>query len=410
MCYCGGKPRLEPINDKVALMHAHKAVRRKRHGLDCFDLPKLRHVTKLSYGERATGNALIQGENLKVLDALMPRFEGAVRCCYIDPPYNNREKHYHYHDSRDHRTWLDETTARVEALAEFLRDDGSLWVSIDDREVHYLKVACDAILGRKNFVTTIVWQQRTSRENRKVFSNNHEYLLVYAKDIKRFNATRNGLAISPEVRSRYKNPDNDPRGPWQSITANAQAGHGTAAQFYKLVSPSGKVHFPPPGRCWIYGLKRMRREMEEGNLYFGRDGEGVPRIKRFLSEVRTGLTPETLWTAKDVGTNDVAKKHLLQMFPKDVFDTPKPETLIHRVLEIATSPGDLVLDAYLGSGTTAAVAHKCDRAYIGIEQGDHAVTHCAKRLSLVVDGDPEGVSSAVSWAGGGGFDFFRLDE
>lgn len=340
----------------------------------------------------------------------MPRFEGAVRCCYIDPPYNNREKHYHYHDSRDHRTWLEETTARVEAIAEFLRDDGSLWISIDDREVHYLKVACDAILGRKNFVTTIVWQQRTSRENRKVFSNNHEYLLVYAKDLKRFNATRNSLSISPEVRSRYKNPDGDPRGPWQSITANAQAGHGTAAQFYKLVSPSGKVHIPPPGRCWIYGLKRMRREIEEGNVYFGRDGNGVPRIKRFLSEVRTGLTPETLWTAKDVGTNDIAKKHLLQMFPRDVFDTPKPETLIHRIVQIATSPGDLVMDAYIGSGTTAAVAHKCGRQYIGIEQGDHAVTHCAKRLSLVIEGDADGISGIVGWHGGGGFDFFRLDE
>lgn len=389
-------------------MGVQKAVRRLRQSPDCFNLPGLRHVTKLSCGERHSGNAIIQAENLKALDILMPRFEATVRCCYIDPPYNNREKHYHYHDSRDHRTWLEETTARVEALAEFLRDDGSLWISIDDREVHYLKVACDKILGRKNFVTTIIWQQRTSRENRKVFSNNHEYLLVYAKDIRRFNATRNSLAISPEVKSRYKNPDNDPRGLWQSITAHAQAGHGTPAQFYKLVSPTGKVHLPPPGRCWIYALKRMRHEIDEGNIWFGGEGKGVPRIKRFLSEVRTGLTPETLWTAKDVGTNDSAKKHVLQMFPKDVFDTPKPETLIYRILEIATSPGDLVLDAYLGSGTTAAVAHKSGRQYIGIEQGDHAVTHCAKRLSFVVDGDSAGISGLIGWHGGGGFDFFRV--
>lgn len=341
----------------------------------------------------------------------MPRFEASVRCCYIDPPYNNQEKHYHYHDSRGHRKWLDETTARIEILAEFLRDDGSLWISIDDREVHYLKVACDEIIGRKNFVTTIVWEQRTTRENRKVFSNNHEYILVYAKDLRRFNATRNSLALSPEVRARYRNPDNDPRGPWQSVSANAQSGHGTPEQFYKLVSPSGKTHLPPQGRCWIYSLTKMQSEIAQNNIWFGRDGNGVPRIKRFLSNLRAGLTPETLWPADDVGTNDHAKKHLIKMFPDvDVFDTPKPEPLIYRVLEIATSPGDLVLDAYLGSGTTAAVAHKCGRRYIGIEEGDHAVTHCAKRLSLVVDGDRSGISNLVGWEGGGGFDFFRYQE
>jgi adenine-specific DNA-methyltransferase len=374
----------------------------------CFDLPRFRHVSSLSRGERNTGNCLIQGENLQVLEGLLPRFEGAIRCCYIDPPYNNQERHYHYHDSRDHRTWLDDTTARVELLAEFLREDGSLWISIDDREVHYLKVACDKILGRENFVTTIVWQQRTTRENRKVFSNNHEYILVYAKDVRRFNATRNSLELSPEARARYRNPDNDPRGPWQSVSANAQSGHGTPQQFYKLVSPSGVVHEPPPGRCWVYDLNRMRREIAAGNVWFGKDGRGVPRIKRFLSDVRTGLTPQTLWTADEVGTNDFAKKHLIKLFPaEDVFDTPKPETLIYRILQIATSAGDLVLDAYLGSGTTAAVAQKCGRQYIGIEEGSHAVSHCAKRLALVIEGDDSGISESAGWHGGGGFDFFR---
>jgi adenine-specific DNA-methyltransferase len=216
---------------------------------------------------------LIHGENLAVMESLLPRFEGTVRCSYIDPPYNNQERHYHYHDSREHRQWLEETAARVEVIVELLRDDGSLWISIDDRELHYLKVACDTILGRKNFVTTIVWQQRTTRENRKVFSNNHEYVLVYARDARRFNATRNALKLSPEVLGRYKNVDGDPRGPWQSITAHAQAGHGTPDQFYKLVSPAGKVHFPPPGRCWIYGFEKMKREIAANNLWFGRDGQ-----------------------------------------------------------------------------------------------------------------------------------------
>ncbi len=376
--------------------------------LNCFDIPGLRPVAKRSYGEGNSGNALIQGDNLAVLETLRPRFEAAVRCCYIDPPYNNQERYYHYHDSRDHRSWLDETTTRVELLGKFLRDDGSLWISIDDREVHYLKVACDAILGRKNFVTTIVWQQRTTRENRKVFSNDHEYVLVYARDIRRFHATRNTLDPGPDVRARYRNPDNDPRGPWQSISANAQSGHGTPEQFYKLVSPTGKLHKPPPGRCWVYSRNRMEQEIAAGNIWFGKDGNGVPRLKRFLSQVRRGLTPHTLWTAEEVGTNDGAKKHLIKLFPEAaVFDTPKPEALIYRVLQIATSPGDLVLDAYLGSGTTAAVAHKCGRQYIGIEEGDHAVSHCWKRLQLVVDGDESGVSASVGWRGGRGFDFFR---
>ncbi len=383
------------------------AKRREQTPPDCLKLTALTHVPKLSKGFRNSGNAIIQGENLDVLRLLLPRYDSTVRCCYLDPPYNNRERHYHYHDSREHHIWLDEIIARVELLAEFLRDDGSLWISIDDREMHYLKVACDAIMGRKNFVTTIVWQQRTTRENRKVFSNNHEYILVYAKDLKKFNATRNSLALNEEVRGRYKNPDDDPRGPWQSITANVQSGHGTADQFYQLASPGGKVHLPPPGRCWVYSLKRMEQEMADHNLWFGRDGSGVPRIKRFLSEIRTGLTPETLWLAREVGTNDLAKKHWIKMFPgQDVFDTPKPESLLQRILEIATSSGDLVLDAYLGSGTTAAVAHKCQRRYLGIEAGPHAVTCCAQRLALVVDGDRTGISESVGWQGGGGFDFF----
>lgn len=378
---------------------------------DCYGLGDLRHLPKLSCGERRTGNAIIQGENLSVLEALLHRFESSVRCCYIDPPYNNQERHYHYRDSLDHQTWLDQTTSRIELLAEFLRDDGSLWISIDDREVHYLKVACDAIMGRKNFITTIVWQQRTTRENRKVFSNNHEYILVYAKDAKRFNATRNTLAIDADVMSRYRNPDNDARGPWQSITAHAQAGHGTPDQFYKLISPNGRSHIPPPGRCWIYGYKKMEAEIQANNIWFGKDGNGVPRVKRFLSKVTTGLTPHTLWTAKEVGTNDFAKKHLIRLFQdRHVFDTPKPESLIQRIIEIATSPGELVLDAYLGSGTTTAVAHKCNRRYIGIEQGEHAISYCAKRMALVVTGEEQGISDAVGWTGGGGFDFFKLPK
>ena len=370
-------------------------------------LEKLVHDPTRSRHPNPGGNLLIRGENLAVLTALETAYSGAVKCCYIDPPYNNRERHYHYTDSQDHRQWLVELTARVAAIWHLLREDGSLWVSIDDQEMHYLKVACDTVLGRANFVTTIVWQQRTTRENRRAFSNNHEYLLVYARDPKAFAAARNRLPLSSEVRGRYQNPDSDPRGVWQSVSANAQAGHATPDQFYQLVAPGGKLHVPPHGRCWVYSLRRMEQEIRANNIWFGRDGNGVPRIKRFLSNA-AGLTPATLWTADVVGTNDAAKKQLLRLFPNDeVFDTPKPEGLIYQLLEIATKPGELVLDAYLGSGTTAAVAHKSGRPYIGIEQGEFAADLAARRLAAVCDGDPSGVSPMLGWKGGGGFDTYR---
>ena len=361
-----------------------------------------------SYGEPGTGNLIIQGENLVVLSSIKRRHEGLIRCVYIDPPYNNQENYTHYADGLSHETWLTSLIERIEALSKLLTEDGSLWISIDDREVHYLKVAADQIFNRENFITTIVWQQRTTRENRKAFSNNHEYLLVYAKNAKRFQASRNYLPLPPASESRHKNPDNDPRGPWQSVSLNVQAGHGTASQFYELVAPNGRRHLPPKGRCWAHSHSRMQEEIANNNVWFGSDGNGVPRKKRFLSQERNGLTPHTLWTAAEVGTNDAAKKHLLKLFPEhQVFDTPKPEQLVRRILQIATAPGDIVLDAYLGSATTTAVAHKMGRHYIGIEQGQHAITHCVYRMKQVVDGENGGISEAEAWKGGGGFSFFR---
>ena len=369
---------------------------------------KFSRIAKLSYGERATGNSIIQGENLHVLEVLQDHYSNQIHCVYIDPPYNNQERYRYYHDSRTHEAWMDMIVTRLRAIKPLLSLDGSIWISIDDRELHYLKVAADAVFGRENFVTTVIWQQRTTRENRKVFSNNHEYLLVYAINQREFRAKRNLLPASTDLLARYKNPDSDPRGPWQSVSANVQAGHATKSQFYDLMAPNGIVHRPPEGRCWIYTKDKMQREISAGNIWFGKAGRGVPRIKRFLRYSKVGLTPETLWLAADVGTNDEAKKQLLKLFPyRRVFETPKPEGLIRRVFEIATDPDDLVLDAFLGSGTTTAVAHKMNRRYIGIELGKHAVSYCAERLRKVVNGDATGVSEEVQWKGGGGFDFFR---
>ena len=349
--------------------------------------PPFRRLARLSYGATVKDNVLIHAENMCALQSLQETFAGRVRCIYIDPPYNNQERYRHYLDNQGHEEWLRAITSRLELLRPLLCQNGSLWISIDDREMHYLKVAADQVLGRRNFVSTIVWQQRTTRENRKVFSNNHEYLLVYAIDPQQFKAFRNRLSSGAEQLARYKNPDSDPRGPWQSISANAQDGHSVPSQHYEIVAPNGNIHRPPDGRCWVYTKAKMQREIVAGNIWFGKDGSGVPRIKSFLNGHRIGLTPETLWTADEVGTSDEAKKQLLQLFPdKPVFDTPKPERLLSRVIEISTDENDLVFDAYLGSGTTAAVAHKMNRRYVGIEQGDQAVTHCASRLRMVVDG------------------------
>lgn len=369
----------------------------------------LTRVAEKSHGKRASGNMIIQGDNLEVLEAIMPNYAARLRCIYIDPPYNNQERHLHYKDSCDHQTWLRNIAARLRLLRDLLRPDGSLWISIDDRELHYLKVVADMIFGRDNFVHTIVWQQRTTRENRKAFSNNHEYILVYARDRRLFKKALNGLPATNALKARYKNPDNDPRGSWQSVSANVQAGHATAAQFYVMTGPDGRKHAAPKGRCWVYSQSRMKEEIAKHNVWFGAGGGGVPRLKRFLSAARQQLTPDTLWLAQDVGTNDAAKKHVLQLMPRiKVFDTPKPESLIHRILQLATSPGDIVLDAYAGCGTTAAVAHKTKRRYIIIEEGSHAVTHCVCRMRHVIAGEQGGISGDVGWKGGGGFDFFRL--
>lgn len=237
------------------------------------------------------------------------------------------------------------------------------------------------------------------------------YILIYAKNKNLFEEQRNQVPLTKDVLDRYKNPDNDPRGKWQSVSINAQAGHATSSQFYQIVTPSGKTLSPPPGRCWLYTEARYQELVADNRIYFGPDGSHAPRIKKFLSETQdAGLTPETIWYADDVGTNDTSKKEILLLFgSNNIFDTPKPETLIERIIHIATNPGDLVLDSFLGSGTTAAVAHKMGRRYIGIEMGDHAYTHCKVRLDKVIAGeDPGGITKAQKWQGGGGYHFYEL--
>lgn len=353
-------------------------------------------------------NMIIKGENCAVCDCLMKEFSSKVKCIYIDPPYNNGEEYAHYSDVFSHEQWLENMRAIISRLFRLLSEDGSLWISIDDNEVHYLKVLCDEIMGRSSFVTTIIWQQRTTRENRRAFSNNHEYILVYAKDPVEFKKARNLLSVDDAVLARYKNPDNDPRGPWQSVSLNVQAGHAVSSQFYSITAPGGKVFNPPNGRCWIYNQERMQREIAENNIWFGADHNSTPRKKKFLRDAKLGLTPETLWLSSAVGTTNDAKKQLLALFPSMiVFDTPKPESLIRRIFEIATNEGDLVLDAFLGSGTTAAVAHKMNRAYIGIDVSSESIDYALSRLDRVIAGEDSGISKDINWQGGGSFSYYE---
>ena len=375
------------------------------------DAEKSHHAVTRVTDHDIFDNRLIFGDNLLALKALEQEFAGKVRCVFIDPPYNTGSAFEHYDDGVEHSLWLSLMRDRLEMIRRLLTEDGSLWITIDDNEAHYLKVLCDEIFGRSNFVATMIWEKRTTRENRRVFSFNHDFILVYGKNKKLFEDHRNPLPLSDVVLGRYKNPDNDPRGPWQSISANAQAGHATASQFYTLIAPNGKEHEPPKGTCWRYNKDKMQKEIALGNIWFGKDGNNVPRIKKFLEKNDdSGLTPETIWKAEAVGTNDEAKKGIMELLPDvPVFDNPKPERLLERILHIATDPGDLVLDSFAGSGTTGAVAHKMGRRWIMVELNDTCHTHIIPRLRKVIDGeDKGGITEAVGWQGGGGFRYFHL--
>lgn len=368
----------------------------------------LEEVPELGCGDPDTGNLLVQGDNLDALKALLPFYAGQVKCVYIDPPYNTKSAFTHYDDNLEHSTWLGTLWARLKLLREFLSKDGSFWISIDDDEAAYMRVIMDEIMGRSRFIAQNVWQKRYSRENREAIGDVHEYIMVYATNPSVFKEIRNKVPLTKEQAKIYKNPNSDPNGRWRGIPMTAQEGHATPEQFYEIIGPNGKVHKPSEGRCWGLSKKTFERLRSEGKIWFGKDGSSQPNVIRYLSEV-DGFAPWTWWPNEEVGHTDEAKKEIHALFGKtDAFDTPKPERLLHRIIHIATNPGDLVMDSFLGSGTTAAVAHKMGRRYIGIEMGEHARTHCAARLRKVVEGEQGGISEAVKWQGGGGFRFFRL--
>jgi adenine-specific DNA-methyltransferase len=337
-----------------------------------------------------TQNLMIEGDNLEVLKLLQKSYAGKVTLIYIDPPYNTG-KDFVYPDNfqdniknyleltgqtgeggrklssnteasgRFHTDWLNMMYPRLKLARNLLREDGGLFVSIDDGEVSHLRSLLDEVFGPENFIAIFIWEKRTTRENRRVFSFNHEYIMCVAKNKEDFELSRNLLPTTNEVRERYGNPDNDPRGPWQSVSLNAQAGHATKDQFYAFTTPGGRVLEPPPGRCWTVTKPKLNELVADNRVWFGETGNNVARRKLFMAEAKDGLTPHTLWTAAEVGTNDSAKKALIELFDGvEVFDTPKPPSLIRRMIDITTDKLDLVLDFFAGAGPTGEAVYSAN--------------------------------------------------
>lgn len=292
-----------------------------------------------------------------------------IQLALLDPPYNRRTKFHHYSDSATPGTWIADRLAHLSLIKDRLLETGSVWIHLDDSEAHLAKTNFDKLFGRANFVATIVWQKTVSRDNRTAISTSHEYILVYAKDKKTFLRHRNKIKAQDDRRGRYSNPDDDPRGPWTSGDLTAKAGPGRrSAQFYSVITPSGREVRPSPGTAWRFTRERLDELIADNRVYFG-SGNTMPRLKRFLAETGEGLVPSTWWPAEEVGSMDTAKRDLKNLFPHMVpFETPKPWGLTERVLQIASNPGDYVVDVYGGSGTTAAVAESMGRLWLTCER------------------------------------------
>ena len=361
-----------------------------------------------SYGNSDTENMLIHGDNLLALKALEQQYRGKIKCIYIDPPYNTGSAFAQYDDNLEHSIWLSMIKKRLLILKELLAEDGTIWISIDDDEQAYLKVLCDEIFMRSNFVSNIIWEKKFSPQNdAKWLSDSHDFILVYAKNKEKWKP--NLLPRTAGMDSRYKNPDNDPRGPWTSSDFTART--YSANTDYPITTPSGRVVCPTKIRSWISSKEEFERLVADNRIWFGAKGDNVPRKKTFLSEVKSGSVPMTIWKYEDVGSTQDAKKEVKQINPEDPFATPKPEKLVERILEIATKKGDYVLDSFLGSGTTIAVAHKMQRKWIGIEIGNQAYDQCKLRMDKVIDGNDEiGITKKIKWQGGGGYKFYELAE
>ena len=377
------RPKLEPrilIEDPARSYHAAHRVSEN----DIFD------------------NRLIFGDNLLALKALEQEFTGKIKCIYIDPPYNTGSAFTHYDDGIEHSLWLSLMRDRLELLRKLLMDDGSIWISIDDNEGHYLRVLMDEVFGRPHFMATVIWNHSVQAKgyNGK-FSVHHSYVLVYRRTE---SFLLKDLPREEHHNVNYSNPDNDPRGPWRS--GDVRNSLVRRNLMYDVKTPSGKtIKHPPKG--WRFSKETFEEELAVGKIVFSPDETRLIR-KIYLAD-QQGRVPETLWFAQDAGTTRDASAEVRAFVDGDFFDTPKPERLIQRILTLSTNPGDWVLDSFAGSGTTGAAAHKMGRRWIMVELGEHCHTHIIPRLKKVIDGtDPGGITQAVNWKGGGAFRYYRL--
>lgn len=355
-------------------------------------------------------NVLIHGDNLLALKALEADYTGKVKCVFIDPPYNTGSAFEHYDDGVEHSIWLGLMRDRLEIIKKLMSSDGSLWITIDDNESHYLKVLCDEIFGRRNFIANVVWEKTAGRKNDTYISSAHDHILAYAADLSIWRKVRNLLPRSDSQIARYQNPDNDPRGPWIQ-GADSTAKSGSDSLRYEVELPSGRKVVPPKGNFWRFSQASFQRALDEKRVYFGKDGDSLPIVKKFLTDVQDGLVARTWWPSSEVNSNQGAKRdHLRKLLPDiEPFATPKPEQLLERIITINTNPGDLILDSFAGSGTTGATAHKMGRRWIMVELEATCQTHIIPRLKKVIDGqDKGGITETTKWAGGGGFRYYEL--
>ena len=357
---------------------------------------------------------LVHGDNLEALKALLPFYAGEVKCIYIDPPYNTGSAFEHYDDNLEHSTWLNMMYPRLKLLREFLREDGSIWISLDDGEAHYCKVLCDEILGRRNFIADVAWEKSDSpRMDAKLFSTRYDHTLVYAKNI---TALKINKVKVDEIPEHYDKVDKDGRRyylkPLRAMGQN-DGREDRPNLYYAMIAPDGTEVYPiradGSDGNWRWSKEKVANNPTYIEWVKGR--KGWSPYYKIYADANATRPPETLWSFSFAGSNRNSKSEQASLFgTEDAFTTPKPERLVQRILEIATDEGDLVMDSFLGSGTTAAVAHKMGRRWIGIEMGDHAKTHCAVRMKKVVEGEQGGISKAVKWSGGGGFRFYELGE
>lgn len=385
-----------------------------------------------SHGDPDAGNLLVQGDNLEALKALLPYYAGKVKCIYIDPPYNTGNESWVYNDNVNspeirawlgsvvgkeaedlsrHDKWLCMMYPRLRLLKEFLSEDGSIWISIDDNEGHYLKAISDEIFGRQNFVANVIWQKKyTIANDAKWLADNHDHILLYAKNKEQWRPLR--LARSGEMNARYRNPDNHPKGPWKSTPLYAKRTGSEKEQAFTFTFKNGVTWTPPRGTSPRFPADTLRRMDENDEIWFGSDGKAAPSRKTFLEELKIEGTPAaTIWLHTDAGHNHEAREEVKALNPENPFATPKPENLLRRIIELATVEGDRILDSFAGSGTTGAVAHKLGRKYIVVEMGDHAVTDIVPRLRETIAPQKQiGISEALGWQGGGGFRFCTLGE